>query len=134
MPDIEKIGAVNNDGTFDLIKIIQWRTEQKDAKKKQQVKKVDKLEIERRRTEIEYRKAQINKVNDNYVERSIADQEKIAIFKTISNFLEKIPSYRKQYFHMVSSDVAEKRLMAVFKEAMDRVADAGFRDKDGKVK
>lgn len=125
-PEIEDIGADNGDGTFDLIKIVRWRVEKSNGKKTDERANLEEIKLRR---EIELKESQIKKTNDAYVERTIADQEKIALFRTISNFLEKIPSYRKQQFHMIHSKTAEKRLRKIFKEALDQIADAPVRKK-----
>lgn len=121
MPEIDAIGANNDDGTFDLIKMVQWKLEKNDHRKPEEKLK---LELEKMQKDIELKDAQISKTLQRYIERSVADQEKIALLKIISSFLEKVPHYVKQQFHMIHADIAEKRLRDIFKEAMERIASA----------
>ncbi|MFA5217238.1 hypothetical protein [Sulfuricurvum sp.] len=112
-------GVSNEDGTVNLVKLIQWREksgENSDSKAE--------LEIEKLRKDIELQGQKILKVQENYIERSLYHQYISSLFVTLRNFFEKIPAYHKQKFHMISGDVAEKRLFDLFKNAMDEIANA----------
>jgi len=118
---LKEIGADNGDRTYDLIKIIRWKCEEK---KKGDSEDKAELEIQKLQKEIEYKAAQVEKVKENFVERSIAEAEMTAFARSVSSFLERVPSFHKQKFHMIHADVAEKRLRDLFKEACEQLANA----------
>ena len=126
--NIDEIGADNGDGTYDLVKIIRWRSELKKGKESNKNSKKGELELEKMRRDIEYRESQITKIQDKFIERSIADQEKVSMLKTIRMFLERSPSYHKHFFHMIPADIAELRLKEYGKEACKQIASAPVKE------
>ena len=123
MIDIREIGADNEDDTFDLIKIIRWRCELKLGRplKNPDDNPMLALEIEKKQKEIEYKDAQIIRMQERYIERSISEQEKVSLLKSIRLFFERAPAFQKQKFHMIPSDIAEARLRDYGKEAMEQI-------------
>jgi hypothetical protein len=117
--DLKEMGAIDDNKCYDLVKIIRWRL---DKNKKKETSGKDELEMEKLRKEIEYKESQIIKIKENYIERNLYERYITSIFVSLRNFLEKVPQYWKHKFHMITSEVAEKRLMDMVRMSLEEIA------------
>lgn len=122
--EIKNIGAKNDNGSYDIVKIIAWRCGEKKKRGKGDIEGKAELEIEKLKVDIEHKQNQILKIQENFIERSIYHQHLTSFLVTLRNFFEKSPAFHKQKFHMIPADIAEKRLFDYGKMAMDEIANA----------
>jgi len=115
----EKTNAVNADGSYDIVKMIQWREAGKEGKEDK-----NNLEMEKLRAEVRLKESQADRVEDNFVLRAAAEQQYTSFFRSVSQFFERSPVYWKQQFHMIHADVAERKLIEYGKGACNQLAEA----------
>lgn len=113
---LKEIGADNGDRTYDLIKIIRWKCEEKKIGDTQDKAN---LEIQKLQKEIEYKAAQVEKVKENFVERALMNQIQVSRAASLTSFWEQAAAMNKHRFHMITADQALVVFLDIIKQGME---------------
>jgi len=119
----------NPDKTYDLRVAIPWYIENKVRKTipaDEKSQKEKKLEIE-----IEYKQAQIDKIRENMVDRSLHEQILCSRASSLRQFIEQSMSLNAVHFVNLNLDVARNKLYNLGREMI--AAYLGYFEKAGKV-